>query len=139
MNSKFLTATLVGAVVLFLLGFLIFGLALTGFYESNAGTATGVDKETPEWLWLILSVLATSALLTLILGWRGAADIAAGFKTGAIVGLLWGFAWDFGIYSMTNLQTLTLTLVDPILSAVYMGLGGAAIGLMLGRGAPDSL
>lgn len=139
MNSKFLTATLVGAVVLFLLGFLIFGLALTGFYEGNAGTATGVDKETPEWLWLILSVLATSALLTLILGWRGAADAAAGFKTAAIVGLLWGMSWDFGIYSMTHLQTLTLTLVDPILSAVYMGLGGTAIGLMLGRDAPDSL
>ena len=139
MNSKFLTATLVGAVVLFVLGYLIFGLALTGFYEGNAGTATGVDKEVPEWLWLILSVLATSTFLVLVLGWRGVTDLAAGFKTAAIVGLLWGMAWDFGIYSMTNLQTLTLTLVDPILSAIYMGLAGAAIGLMLGRGAPDSL
>ena len=139
MNSKFLTATVVGAVVLFVLGYLIFGLALTGFYEGNAGTATGVDKETPEWLWLILSVLATSVFLVLVLGWRGATDVVAGFKTAAIVGLLWGISLDFGLYSMTNLHTLHLTLVDPIITAIYMGLAGAVIGMLLGRGAPASL
>jgi len=133
MNSKFLTAMAVGAVVLFLGGYLIYGLALSGFYESNAGTATGVNKESIEWLWLILSTLATAALLTVVLGWRGANDAASGFKTAAIVGLLFAMAVDFGFYSMTNIQTLTVTLVDPIVAVVHMGIGGAVIGVMLGR------
>ena len=134
MNAKFGMAVLAGAVALFVTGYLIFGLALSGFYESNAGTATGVNKETPEWLWLILSTLAFAALLTVVLGWAGAKDVASGLKTAAIFGLLLGFAIDFGFYSMTNIQNLTLTLVDPFLGAVHSGIGGAVIGLMLGRG-----
>ena len=43
-------------------------------------------------------------------------------------------AFDFGMYSMTNVQSLTITLVDPLLAAIHMGIGGAIIGLMLGRG-----
>jgi len=134
MSSKSLTAIAVGTVVLFLSGYLIYGLALAGFYESNGGTATGVSKEVPEFLWLILSTLATAVLLTVVLGWAGATDPASGFKSAALVGLLMAFSIDLGIYSMMNIQTLTLTLVDPFVAAINTGIGGAAIGMMLGRG-----
>jgi len=134
MNSKSMTATLVGAVVLFLLGFLIYGLALAGFYEANVGTATGVVKDPPEWLWLILSTIAYAGLLTVTLGWAGSKDAMSGFKTAAIVGLLMSLSFDFGIYSMMNTQNLTVTLVDPIVGTLHAGLGGAVIGMMLGRG-----
>ncbi|MEE8131350.1 MAG: hypothetical protein V3T48_13735 [Vicinamibacterales bacterium] len=135
MNSRFIAATVAGAVVLFVVGFLVFGLALAGFYETNVGSATGVVKDPPEWLWLILSTLVTAALLTLVLGWKGARDAASGAKTAAIFGLLFAMAVDFGMYSMSNVPNLTATLVDPIFVAVYMGIGGAVVGMMLGRGA----
>ena len=51
MNNKILVAGLVGAATAFLLGFLTWGLALSGFMESNAGTATGVMKEQSE-IWM---------------------------------------------------------------------------------------
>jgi len=107
-------------------------LALAGFYENNAGTATGVVKEM-QWLWLILSTVAYAALLALALGWAGSTDPASGFKTAAIVGLLMAISIDFGQYAMTNLSNLTLTIVDPIVAAVHGGIGGAVIGMMLGK------
>ena len=124
MSSKFAIATLAGALVLFITGFLIFGLALNSFYMSNRGTATGIYKEAIEWPWLIVSIIASAALLTLVLGWAGAKTPAAGFKAAALLGLLMAIATDFGVYSMTNVQNLTVTLVDPLLTGIYMGLGG---------------
>ena len=135
MNDTFIKATVAGAVVLFVVGFLLFGLALAGFYENNVGSASGVVKDPPEWLWLVLSTLVTAALLTLVLGWKGATDAATGAKTAAIFGLLFAMSIDFGLYSMTNIPNLTVTLVDPILVAVYMATGGAIVGMMLGKGA----
>ena len=137
MNKNFAMATIAGAVVLFIVGYLVYGLALESFYASNAGTATGVMKEAPEWLWLILSTVAWGATLTLILGWAGSTDPAGGFKTAAIVALLVGISFNFGQYSFTNLSTLTLTLVDPIIGAIHSGIGGAVIGMMLGKGGGD--
>ncbi len=134
MSKNFMMATLVGAVVLFVAGYLLYGLALAGFYESNVGSATGVMKETPEWLWLILSMVSFAAVITLVLGWAGAKDPASGFKIAAIFGLLMAVSVDFGQYSMTNLMNLTVTLVDPIVGAIHAGIGGAVIGMMLGKG-----
>ena len=135
MNRTFIQATVAGAAALFVVGFLLFGLVLAGFYENNVGSATGVTKAPPEWLWLILSTLALAALLTLVLRWKGANDAATGAKAAAIVGLLFAMSVDFGSYSMTNVQNLTATLLDPIFSAGYMASGGAVIGIMLGRSA----
>lgn len=134
MNAKTGMAILAGAVALFVTGYLIFGLALAGFYESNAGTATGVNREAPQFVWLILSTLAFAAVLTVVLGWAGAKDVASGLKTAAIFGLLLGLAIDFGFYSMTNIQNLTITLVNPGGGAIHSEIGGAVIGMMLGRG-----
>jgi|TARA_B100000315_G_scaffold233813_1_gene247270 hypothetical protein len=50
------------------------------------------------------------------------------------VGLLLAVGIDFGMYSMTNIQNLTITVVDPPLAEIYFGIGGAVIGLMLGKG-----
>ena len=47
MNSTFVKSTIAGAVTLFIVGFLVFGLALSSFYENNMGSATGVIKNPP--------------------------------------------------------------------------------------------
>jgi hypothetical protein len=136
-SKNFTMATIAGAVVLFVTGYLIFGWALTGFYESNAGSASGVMKESVGWLWIIMSTIAYAALLACILGWAGSKDVAAGFKTAAVVGLLIGISVTWGQYAFTNLNNMTLTLVDPVLGAIHSGIGGAVIGMMLGKGGGD--
>lgn len=134
MNKNFLTATIVGAVVLFVTGYLIFELALGGFYEANQGSATGVMRDSPQWMWFIISLVAWAAVLALALGWSGAEDPASGFRVAAVVGLLVALSFDFAQFAWTNLITLTLAVVDPIVGAGHAGIAGAVMGMMMGRG-----
>ena len=67
--KRFTTATLAGAVTLFVAGYLIYGLALADFYAANVGSATGVEKDPPIWLYLVLGQLVFAAFVTLVLGW----------------------------------------------------------------------
>jgi len=132
-SKNFLLATVIGAVVYFVLGYVIYELLLGSFYAGQQGSATGVMRDAPLWSWMILSILVFSAVIALILGWAGAKDAASGFKIAALVGLLVSISFDFGQYAMSNLMTMTGTLVDPIVGAIHTGIGGAVIGLMLGR------
>lgn len=135
MNKNFAIATLAGTVALFILGYALYGLLLAGFFEGQAGTATGVMKETPDWLWLIIGNLVTAAFLATVLGWKGANDVASGAKAGATVGFLVALGYGFIQFATANISTLTGTLVDSVVSAILFGVTGAVIGMMLGRNA----
>lgn len=135
MNKNFAMATLGGTVVLFVLGWVLYGMLLMGFFESNAGTATGVMKEAPDFLWLILGQIVTAAFLAIVLGWKGATDVASGAKAGAIVGFLLSLGYGLTMYATSNISNLTATLVDPFISLVLFGAAGAVVGMLLGKGA----
>ncbi len=133
--QRFLTATVLGAVTLFAVGFLVYGLALADAYPASV-----VDREVPLWLWLALSMFAWAALLTVIIGnWSGASTAGGGFKAAAIVGFLLSVSLGLGFYSMTTLPVSTMSYVDPFISAIYYGIAGAAIGWWLGRGSPAGI
>ncbi len=130
-------ATLVGFVVFFLLGWLFYGVLLMDFYESNAGTASGVMRSDEEMVWwaLILGNLFQAYFLVYIFGnWANITSFSAGLKAGLLIGLILGLAFNLSMYGTTNMGNLTAALVDPIVSAVMMGITGGVIGAMLGRG-----
>ena len=130
--KRFFTGTVVGGVTLFVLGFLVYGLALASAYPP-----TVIDREEPMLLGLGLAQFAWAALLSVILGkWPGGSTAGAGFAVGAIVGFLTSIAFGLGFYAMTTLPTSVMSFVDPLLGAVVFGIAGAAIGWTLGRGAP---
>ncbi len=134
MSSKSVLAALAGALTLFLLGYVLYGLLLMDFYTANTGAATGVMKDPPDWLWLLLGQLAGGALLVLVLGWAGSTSLASGLKAGALFGLLMALFIDFTMYGTTHINNLTVTILDPIVAAIHMGVAGAVVGAMLGRG-----
>jgi hypothetical protein len=132
-TKRFLTGTVVGGIVLYVVGYLIFSLAFAGFYAANAGTATGVDRPS-ELKWaVLLGSLAYAALICYAMGARNAAGLGAGFMVGAIVGFLMWFSVDFTLYGIQNVANLTRTVVDPFLEIIHGGIGGAAIGLVAGK------
>lgn len=133
-NKQSIMATLAGGVAVFVMGFLLYGLALADFFANNAGTATGVMKEAPLMWSLILGQVILAAFLVMIMGWRGDSSAGAGLKTGALVGLILGFALDFTFYGVANASNLTATLVDPVVFMIQLGVGGAVIGAVLGMG-----
>jgi hypothetical protein len=130
---RFLIGTVVGAVVLFLAGYLIFNTILGGFFATNAGSATGLAR-TPMLLWSIaIGCVGFAALICYCMGNRGASGLGAGATVGAIVGLLLAVFVDFVMYGTQNISNLTATIVDPIATAVHGGIGGAVIGLVLSK------
>ena len=134
MASKQLMATLAGGVAIFFLGFLLYGVLLMDFFLANTGSATGVMREVPTWWALVVGQVLTAALLVMIMGWRGDASAGAALKTGALVGLIWALSVDFTFYGTTNSLNLTATLVDPIVFMIQLGITGAVVGALLGRG-----
>lgn len=131
---RFVTGTLVGGVAVFALGYVIFTMAFGAFYDANAGSATGVDRDTPLVWAVALGSLAYAALITFAMGRRADAwTPAAGLKTGAVVGFLIWCTVDFILYGATNTANLTRTVVDPLLEAVRGGIGGAVIALVAGK------
>ena len=135
-TKRFLTGTIVGGIVLYLVGYLIFSMAFASFYAANTGSATGVDRAS-EVMWaVVLGAFAYAALICYAMGRRGVMGLAEGFKVGAIVGfLLWACA-DFTLYGVENVSNLTRTVVDPLLEVVHGGIGGAVIALVVSRTAP---
>ena len=134
-NKKFLSGTLVGGVVNFLLGFVFYVVLFQGFFEANAGSATGVAKAEMAWWPLILGNLALAALITYIfLNWANISSFAGGLKAGAIIGFLMALGYDMIMFDTTNIMTLTGSLVDVAISTIMWAITGGVIGAILGSG-----
>ena len=130
--KRSLIGALVGAIMLYATGYLIFDLAFENFYRANVGSATGVDRG-GQLVWAILVAnLAYGALITYVIGNRTSTlSIGGGARIGAIVGFLLWCTVDFVYYGTTNIANLTRTVVDPLLEIVHGGIGGAVIAAVL--------
>jgi uncharacterized membrane protein len=133
MNTKqWVGGTVGGAVVLFVVGYVIFELLLSDFYASNSGTATDVMRET-QIIWAVaVGALAYAALILYAMRGNAATlDVGSGAKVGATVGfLIWACA-DFTLYGISNINTLTLAIVDPLAELVRGGITGAAVAMLV--------
>ncbi len=129
MNAKQLTVgIIVGTLVSMIVGYVIWDVLAADFFASNMGSATGVMRDT-QLLWaVVIGTISYTTLIALALGAQsGELTIAGGLKVGAIVGFLVWFSVDFILFGIMNVNTLTVTIVDPILEAIRAGITGAAI------------
>jgi len=133
-TKRLVIGTLVGGIILYALGYLIFDLAFADFYAANTGSATGVERN-PQLVWaVVLGTLSYAALVTLGIGSRSSSsNVGAGVKVGAVVGFLLWFTVDFTLYGITNVGNLTRTVVDPLLELVRGGIAGGVIAVVLGK------
>ena len=133
-TKRLVIGTLVGGIILYALGYLIFDLAFADFYAANTGSATGVERN-PQLVWaVVLGTLSYAALVTLGIGSRSSSsNVEAGVKVGAVVGFLLWFTVDFTLYGITNVGNLTRTVVDPLLELVRGGIAGGVIAVVLGK------
>jgi hypothetical protein len=131
-TKQWAVGTVGGAVVLFAVGYVIFELLLKDFYAANSGTATGVYREA-QIIWAVaVGALAYAALILFALRANlASADVASGAKTGATVGFLIWLCADFTLYGISNINTLTLAIVDPLVELVRGGITGAAITVLV--------
>jgi len=135
MKSKSVIAgTLVAGVLLFFLGWIIYGILLSDFMAANFNQ--GINKPTQEMVWwaLIVSNLAWGLLTAVVLSWKGRLTAGEGAVTGAVIGMLVVLAFDLGMYSMTTMFSgLTAVGVDVICNGAMFAVAGAVAALVMGK------
>jgi hypothetical protein len=131
-TKQWVVGTVGGAVVLYAVGYVLFDLLLKDFYASNSGTATGVYRDA-QIIWAVaVGALAYAALIVYALRANaGSRDAVSAAKVGATVGFLIWLCADFTFYGISNINTLTLAIVDPLVELVRGGITGAAVAVLL--------
>ncbi len=130
-----LISTLVTALYNMFGGYLFWELLLGSFFESHLGTATGVMKENPDFLWLSLGCLLTGfAFSTIYSKWaRGAHSNTNGFKFGAWIGFLMGFGDRIAEYGLANILDLSATLANAVMYVIFFGIMGVIASFIYGK------
>ena len=142
MNTKTLLAALVGGIAAFLLGWLLYGLALADFYESNTthyeGLMRMVAGATPavrDMVIIFLSNCVWALMLAYVFTrWAGIDNFMEGMKAGAILSFLIALAYNLSFLAFMNLYSNSLFVVDVIVNTIVGGIIGGVVGWMLGRG-----
>lgn len=136
MNTKVLLAALAGAIATFLSGWLLYGIALRGFFESNTLEGARSLMRTEPTFWAIfVGCLAWAALLAMVFSrWASITTFVTGAKAGAWIAFLIALGADFFNYASMDAWTLTATLVDPFVNAVQGAIAGGVVGWVLGYG-----
>lgn len=133
MNNRVLLAALVGGVVLFFGGWLIFGILMMDTMRNLNPGMLATAKE-PMVFWALgLSNLVWALLYALIFDrWARISTFRGGAIAGAWMTTLIGMAFDFSMFSMSTTMSLSWALVDIPLNAVWGAISGGVIGWVLG-------
>ena len=85
MNIRVLLATIAGALAIFLLGYLIFGILLAPYTTAGEIPYAGLRKKPPDMLLLIIKNIVQAFLLVYIFEYlAGVRTFLGGMKVGAI-------------------------------------------------------
>lgn len=137
MNTKVLLATLAGGVAAFLLGWVLFGMLLMGYYEANMVHYEGLMKPEGEMNLglMFLSNLTFSGVIAYAGHRMGVASWSDGAILGGTLGFLFYLSVDLAFMAMMNMfGSHTMVIVDVLANTVWAAGTGAVVGLMLGRG-----
>ncbi len=135
-SSKFLAGGIIAAVIIFLLGYLLYGELFNNFFAQN-GMATYMSKFT--WWAMILSTVAAGFLIAYVLSVAGATTMGKGFAIGFVVGLLMELSFDLQMYGTgQSMMDSSAIAVDVVLTAIVSGLARLAIGMVYGAGKKET-
>ncbi|MFD2099789.1 hypothetical protein [Flagellimonas iocasae] len=125
-----LLATLVSAIVMFFLGYLIWGLATVNFFTEH--TIVNSMKEVPDLgLIALANLIGTFIMSTLYSKWaRGHHSLGQGFEFGALIGAFVGLSMGLLWYATANMMDLTAHVVEAILDIAFYGIIGICVALV---------
>jgi hypothetical protein len=135
-TGKFVVGGLIGGVLFFLLGWLIYGMLLMDFMNQHmSAAAAGVMRPEAEWPWwaMITGNFGIGFLLSYVFNKSNVASVSNGAVTGAVVMFLFSFSVNLMMYAQMNLSDLTGIAVDFIASAIIGAIVGSVLGWWNGR------
>jgi hypothetical protein len=135
MNTRILIAAFAGAVIYFLLGWLVYGILIVDFFAAHSMMQyyVGLEKMPPNLIGIFISGFAFCLLLATIFGnWANITTLKNGAMAGTAIGLLIGIYVDMSLYSTLNLYGRQVVVVDVLLNALFGAILGALIAWILG-------
>ncbi len=131
---KLIRGTVIGGIVIFLLGYLVWGVLLMDFTMNNYNQSIYLPMDEMILWAMIASNLFMALMQTLFLKWGQAKTWIDGLKIGALFGLLYALSLDLGFYGMTNvILNFGAIFVDTLAYIVVCGLTGLVIVLTWGK------
>ncbi|TAI47987.1 hypothetical protein EW142_15155 [Flagellimonas allohymeniacidonis] len=122
-----LLATLIAGVVMFFLGFLIWGIATADFFEEHS-IVNAMKAEPNLGLIALGNLVGAFVLSTLYSKWaRGHHSIGQGFQFGAWIGVFVGISMGLIWYATAEWMDLTGHVVEAVIDIAYYGIIGAVI------------
>ena len=140
MTLKLILAVLAAAVVGFFLGWLVYGLLLTGFFEANMTSYDGLMKEdSPIWGYIIMNLSWGIMFVYVFHALAGIKSFGKGFVAGLIITFLVALSFDVSFFNSMNIFNFQALIVDVIVSAVIGGLMAGVAALILGMGPKEEI
>ncbi len=139
MNLRTAVAAVVGAIVLFAVGFLTWGVLLADFMKENTVQYAGLMKDPPDFVPLILHDLVLAWFVAFIFDqWAGIRTVAGGAVGGALVFFAIALATDLAFLAFMDIfKGLAIVAVD-VAAATFVGaITGGVIGPILGKMTPE--
>jgi membrane protein YqaA with SNARE-associated domain len=136
MNSqKFFFGGIVGGIVFFLLGYLVYGLLLKDYFDAHH-SAGAVDMSKMIWWALILGNLFSGFLMAYVLGKAKVSSAGGGAGVGFTFGLLMALSVELISHAIgRGMKDITGMAVHIIVYAVMSAIAGAIVGWVMGMGA----
>jgi hypothetical protein len=138
--KKLLIGGIVGGILFFGLGYLIYGNLLAGFMQKHPGTATGVDRamDDLQYLYLIIGNMAMGFLIAYVFVKSNVSSPGSGLFTGGVIGALVSVGFDCVMYATTNVASKTAMAADVAAFTVMCAIVGAVLGMIMGMGKKTS-
>lgn len=137
MNTKVILAALAASVAAFLLGWGIYGVALSSYSEAAMNKFEGFMKAQENWSWpsLIAANVAYGCMIAFVIWRMGVSSAKAALLPGFIIGFLLTANFDLMMHAMSNLfYERMYIVVDALAGGVLAALTAAVAGLVLGSG-----
>jgi hypothetical protein len=134
-TTRIVVSALAGAVVVFVLAFLAFGVLFAEFFAHQIpASLAGVSREAPSVAVIFVADATYAALLAYLFETRTRVrDFRAGAVTGAIIGFAVVLHFDLLSAATTYLTTPVGIAANVAISTVMSGVAGGTIGAVLGR------
>lgn len=128
-------STLVTAVWGYLGGWVIWGMVFDPILSDHSGSATGVMREMPDMVHLIIGCILVGFIFSAIYGrWgRDNYGVASGLTYGILIGALLGIGEGMVDFSVMNLLDLTGTLINAVAYIIFYAIMGLLAGLVYSK------
>ena len=132
MSTKAIIGGLLGGLVYFLIGWLVYGILMKDAMGSMPCMRT---PEEMSKIWILVGNLFSGLLLGYLFSkMAGANSLKGGAMAGLVIGLLFSAGYDCIMYGTTTMMdSPTGIVMDVIMSAVMSAIAGAVVGWWLSR------